>query len=946
MSEAPALASRLRLLLAVWCARLPHGSSGLEFCLADLERLALTHRERSGKLAAQARQSKQSLDRAARLGAPPKVQTQLSRLLKNKLNHLAQARQEQGLLEQAVAIYAELLRLAPAWLEQGQPAGIPSLETPLGQAQEATAQIRHGRERCRRLAGAARRLDSRPIALAPQSPLEQASQLRPHIDALAQRLEDLARHPLPLPPDLGAPPELARLQRDLERAHGRAAALELEWEQLCERAAVRRKSRARLRAAWEQASRRAAAAEDDLTQARGRALALALDLGRSAVAAGRAAAEMEDMLGSLRPRELAEQIAACRERAKACSALAAGLRERLAGLDQDHGRLPAPEAWPPAQPWAAPAGPLPGLARLEGLMGRARELYQAQVARALAGEREAYQRQAREASERLEKAAHSREQLRRKLAQRQEQARMALAEMQQSQSRAQDRQEQLEKTRAELESGKRLALEWREELGRAQAEAESWRRVASGLRKENTQALQESRAQSLALRKDAEALQARVEELQEQMRSLALLTAVSAQPAQSGPGAVEQALTRLAVARRRLAQAGRKVALHAVLILGLGAALVLASPNQPAKATLRDHTRAMATLQLRADVLAQAPAAELKVSLVPLDQPLMPLGLLDDPQFTGLAAQAGLSPYALYRSIRAAHPDSIALELAGVERLVRQSQALAQRHPLIFADLAGRALPPGFSQLLNLAPAGQAALQRFTDRLYRDYRHLGYGRDQALSAVLTNQEAAAQWVRANSLPGSYLGRVRPVPAVEKMGLDEFLNRLTPYIAERSRRYMISLGKRPPANLERYSRDLASDMFGAAKLFQVPLSYLLAIAHQETFYANVLGDDNLSASPFQIWRPTLPHILRSMAAAGFSPPPEHIRLQNHLTLATYLAAFHLRELMLEASVPAGKRLRAYVDMDKVMLRYNGSHLYAGRVALRRAELSRFIAVGGG
>ena len=243
------------------------------------------------------------------------------------------------------------------------------------------------------------------------------------------------------------------------------------------------------------------------------------------------------------------------------------------------------------------------------------------------------------------------------------------------------------------------------------------------------------------------------------------------------------------------------------------------------------------------------------------------------------------------------------------------------------------------------APASQAAPHRFTDRLYSDYRRLGYGQGQALAAVVTNQQAARQWVSAGKLPTNYLGRVRPVPAVEAMGLGEFLDRLSPYIAERSRRYLIHLGKRPPANLERYSRDLAFDMYGAAKRFQVPLSFLLAIAHQETFYANVLGDDNLSASPFQIWRPTLPHILRSMAAAGFAPPPIRIRLQNHLTLATYLAAFHLRELMLEASVPAGKRLRAYVDMDKVMFRYNGSHLYAGRVAVRRAELSRFIAVGG-
>ena len=469
--------------------------------------------------------------------------------------------------------------------------------------------------------------------------------------------------------------------------------------------------------------------------------------------------------------------------------------------------------------------------------------------------------------------------------------------------------------------------------------------MAGELRQENLLARQDGEAQRAALRREAQALQQRVDELQEQMRSLALLSAMAARPAEPSPRKVELALLRLALARHRLAQAGKKVAGQTLLILGLGAALVLASPNLPATATLRDHTRAMATLQLRAEVLAQAPAAELKVNLVPLDQPLMPLGLLDDKQFTGLAAQAGLSPYALYRSIRAAHPGSVALELAAVERLAGQSQNLSQRHPQIFADLAGRCLPPDFCRLLEAPSASHQATRRFTDRLYRDYRRLGYGQGQALAAVITNQHAAAQWVAANRLPTSYLGRVRPVPAVEAMGLGEFIQRLSPYISERSRRYLTSLGKRIPKDLERYAGDLAFDMYSAAKRFQVPLSYLLAIAHQETFYANVLGDDNLSASPFQIWRPTLPHILRSMAAAGFAPPPIHIRLQNHLTLATYLAAFHLRELMLEAAAPATKRLQAYVDMDKVMLRYNGSHLYAGRVAIRRAELDRFIAVGG-
>ena len=946
MPEVPALASRLRLLLAVWCARLPQGGSGLEFSLPDLERLSLIHKQRCRRLAAQARQTRQSLAQAAGLAAPPKIQDRFSRLLKKQLNHLAQARQELDLLEQAVAIYSLLLRRAPAWLDQGQPLEPPDLERPWAQAQGALAQIRHAGERCRRLARAARRLERREAASATgaQELRDQAARLRPVTEALARRLETLANRPTQLPPNLQAPPELVRLQGELEQAHGRAVALELGWRQINGQQARRQRSRALLRSIWEQTSARAGDAQRSLTRAREQAVAEALAMGRAAVAAGRAAADLKELLGTLRPREMAGRIAACRARAETWCAQAAVARERLADLDQARDLLPALQGLPPAEPWAAPAGPLPETTRLEELLERARELYQVQVAQALADERQAYQRQAREASQRLEKAARGRKQLRRKLAQRQEQARMALAEMQQSQSQAQDRQEQLEKAKAELESGKRLALKWREELGQAQAEAESWQRVAAGLRRENAQALQESRAQRRALQKDAEALQARVEELQEQMRSLALLTAVAARPTEPAPRKVERALLRLAAARRHLAQTGKKVAMHTALILGLGSALVLASPNLPATATLRDHTRAMATLQLRADVLAQAPAAELKVSLVPLDQPLMPLGLLDDQQFTGLASQAGLSPYALYRSIRAAHPDSIALELAGVERLARQSHALAQRHPLIFADLAGRSLPPGFSQLLGPAPASQAALHRFTDRLYRDYRRLGYGQGQALAAVVTNQRAVRQWVSAGRLPTSYLGRVRPVPAVEAMGLGEFLDRLSPYIAERSRRYLIHLGKRPPVNLERYSRDLAFDMYGAAKRFQVPLSFLLAIAHQETFYANVLGDDNLSASPFQIWRPTLPHILRSMAAAGFAPPPIRIRLQNHLTLATYLAAFHLRELMLEAGMPATKRHRAYVDMDKVMLRYNGSHLYAGRVAVRRAELSRFIALG--
>lgn len=923
LPEVPALTARLRQLLARWCAQLPQTASGLEFGRAELAGLVQAQLERRRRLAAQVKQTRQSLARADQVGALAKVRRHYAQQLEEHLEQLAQARRELALREEAAQAYDRLLEQAPAWLQAPRGQALLLWEKPLDQALEALEQVG---ERCRRLAGLARRLEQRRTGLAAQSQAlaAQSRELRPAIAALAQRLDYLRRRPEPLPSHLGAPPELARLQDDLDQARAQAAALTLAWERTRARQQADRERLARVGPAWRLARERAAGQEEALLRARRQALAGALARGRAAVAASQAAREMEEMLGHLRPRELAGQIAACRERASAWAGQAAQARQRLAVLDQAASRdstPPAPETRETAVlSWGTP----PELARLEQLCRQARELYQGQVARELAKERQACRRQVRAVSRRLEQATQSREHLRRKLAQRQEQTRRTLAEM---------------------ERGRHLAQGWQEQLALAQAEAERWRRVAGNLRRENALALQEGEAQRRALQEEAEVLQARVEELREQLRSLALLTAVAARPAQMAPQKMALALLRLAAARRRLAHLGRTVAAQAALVLGLGAALVLVSPNLPAKATLRDHTQAMATLQLRAEVLALAPAAELKVRLVPLDQPLMPLGLLEDEQFVGLAAKAGMSPYALYRSARAAYPHSIALELADLERLAGKAQTLAQRHPAIFADLAGRSLPPGFSDLLSPAPAHQPALQRFADRLYTDYRRLGYGRGQALAAVVTNQQAARHWVATNHLPKSYLGRVRPVPAVEDMDLERFLDRLSPYIAERSRRYLTILGRRPPADLERYARDLAFDMYGAAKRFQVPLSYLLAIAHQETYYANVLGDDNLSASPFQIWRPTLPRILGSMAAVGFAPPPANIRLQHHLTLATYLAAFHLRELMLEAVSPATKRHQAYVDMDKVMLRYNGSHLYAGRVAVRRAELDRFIAVGG-
>jgi hypothetical protein len=62
------------------------------------------------------------------------------------------------------------------------------------------------------------------------------------------------------------------------------------------------------------------------------------------------------------------------------------------------------------------------------------------------------------------------------------------------------------------------------------------------------------------------------------------------------------------------------------------------------------------------------------------------------------------------------------------------------------------------------------------------------------------------------------------------------------------------------------------------------------------------------------------------------------------MATYMAAFHLRELMQESYQPASGGHPAHVDTDKVLKRYNGSMAYIGAVAARQRQLSAFLQGG--
>ncbi|MDR1397340.1 MAG: hypothetical protein LBJ14_06380 [Desulfarculales bacterium] len=224
----------------------------------------------------------------------------------------------------------------------------------------------------------------------------------------------------------------------------------------------------------------------------------------------------------------------------------------------------------------------------------------------------------------------------------------------------------------------------------------------------------------------------------------------------------------------------------------------------------------------------------------------------------------------------------------------------------------------------------------FYDRLYDEYRALGFSPAESLGAVAGNKSAAAQVRELWQTPQRFQGRVSPLDLVENMTLAEFVERISPYIEKRLTGYMTNRGLDYQGSGREYARHLAFDIYCAADAFAVPRTFMLAIAHQETFYANVLGDSNRSASPFQLFSPTRKLIIQSMSGHGLVPPPPGILLERHLTISAYMAAFHLKELMHRAS-PGG-----YVDTNRLMRYYNGSDGYGGWVARRQKQLAGYLA----
>lgn len=533
----------------------------------------------------------------------------------------------------------------------------------------------------------------------------------------------------------------------------------------------------------------------------------------------------------------------------------------------------------------------------------------------------------------------SRQRLERATAQRDElQSRLAAVEAAQA---ANDlRQAQAGGIQAELEAAREEARRWAALAGDMV--------VAMGLGHQRNQELER---QVLDLAGQADDLRQRLGQL-----GVFLALAAKGQRAQLSSAQMSRLLERLRGARQRLAAAGRGAMGQLLLIGGLVSGLILFAADNPSKATLRgpdsvagralDHGEEPAEIARAAQRdQAQAVLADSTVGgprPLPLYKPNPEMTLEERALTRRLASAAHLSPKALLRSARQLFPDRDVIDAADLHELVDASQVLAKRHPLIFQELAVRGLPKTALGLAAVTPAAEEGRALFLDRLYREYRDLGFTDELALAA-LTQNETAVRRLKDQWQPSQWFhGKVRPLPEVESMSLEQFVERMAPYIADRAKVFMKLKDMPVSGDIALYGRNLAFDIYCAAHKFQVPLTFMLAIGHQETWYANILGDNDLSASPFQIYQPTKLTIIDSMATAGMVAPPKTIDLQQNLSMAVFMAAYHLRELMQQAHAPAQGNRPATIDMDRVMKAYNGSDSYAGKVAGRQGELAMFLA----
>jgi len=237
----------------------------------------------------------------------------------------------------------------------------------------------------------------------------------------------------------------------------------------------------------------------------------------------------------------------------------------------------------------------------------------------------------------------------------------------------------------------------------------------------------------------------------------------------------------------------------------------------------------------------------------------------------------------------------------------------------------------------------------FFKRIYDEFVDLGMSKKEALFNIIHNERLLKEknaYFR-DSYKILYKGTIRPIRTLEEMSLEEFKQIAIPYIESRYRIFANHKGFKIPRTLNEYVESMAENIYISAKRFNIPVTSLMTIAHQETFYLNILGDNKKSASPFQIYRPTKVMILENMRRDGFKVPQHVHHLENHLSLASYMAAYHFAELMelysveLDVKNVRDSSKKIVYDLNRSTSSYNGGKKYYKQVFLKQLELQKFM-----
>ena len=233
----------------------------------------------------------------------------------------------------------------------------------------------------------------------------------------------------------------------------------------------------------------------------------------------------------------------------------------------------------------------------------------------------------------------------------------------------------------------------------------------------------------------------------------------------------------------------------------------------------------------------------------------------------------------------------------------------------------------------------------FFDRLFHDFIKFGYEKKEAAANILHNNRLIEKIYNKN-IHYVFKGRFKPIAMLEKMPIEDFEKMIVPYIITNYKAFAKFKNISVPENINTYAKNLAQDIYICAKKFRVPVTSLLTIAHQESFFINLLGDRGKSASPFQIYNPTKQLILKNMRRDGFRIPVRVSNLENHVTFATFIAAYHFANLIKNYARPiidpiSHKPTALIVNLKKSTKFYNGGKHYAKKVLLKQNKLDSYL-----